>query len=67
MLLVRDLDLITLKKNKYYRTFKVNLGVLFFNTDSDWGIAIGIFLYISLDFFGFQNSFCYICNVKEYI
>ncbi len=31
------------------------------------GDAIGIFLYISLDFFGFQNSFCYICNVKEYI
>ena len=43
MLLVRDLDLITLKRNKYYRTFKVNLGVLFFNTDSDWGLVLLIY------------------------
>ena len=48
-----DLDLITLKKNKYYRTFKVNLEVFYFIL-----IAIGgllsvffiIFLWISLDF-----------------
>jgi hypothetical protein len=33
------------------------LGVLFFNTDSGWGIAIGIFLYISFGFLWISEFF----------